>query len=88
MKQVRVTTIDNPYDPFKEWDQWYFYDMSNGYNTCERLASISLTSDQFTEEENNEQIEEAINKMMKIGAFNKKGELIEYKKVYQDVKQP
>lgn len=88
MKQVRVTTIDNPYDPFKEWDQWYFYDMSNGYNTCERLASISLTSDQFTEEENNEQIEEAINKMLKIGAFNKQGELIEYKKVYQDVKQP
>lgn len=84
MKQVRVTTIDNPYDPFKEWDQWYYYDISNGYNTCERLASISLTSDQFTEEENNEQLEEAINKMIKIGTFNKKGEFIEYKKVYKD----
>ena len=88
MKEVRVTTIDNPYDPFKEWDQWYFYDLSNGYNTCERLASVSLTSDQFTDEENNEQISEAIDQMIKIGTFNKKGEKIEYKKVYRETKQP
>ena len=82
-KEVRITTIDNPYNPFTEWDDWFMFDVQQGYGTCERLASISLTSDQLTDQENNEAVEEAIEMLMKTGAFNKKGELIEYKKVYR-----
>lgn len=27
-----VTSTDNPYDPFTEWDKWYVTDMQLGYN--------------------------------------------------------
>lgn len=27
-----VTSSDNPYDPFTEWDKWYRTDMQLGYN--------------------------------------------------------
>ena len=33
---VRITTVDNPYDPFEEWDEWYLFDKTKGYHTCER----------------------------------------------------
>ena len=45
MAQVMLTTIDNPYDPFEEFDQWYSYDMDAGYNSCAYLARVSFTSD-------------------------------------------
>ena len=83
MTEVRITTVDNPYDPFTEWDEWYFYDLQQGYATCERLASITPTSDQLSPQENNELVEESINELMKTGAINKEGEIIEYKKVYK-----
>lgn len=41
MANVRLTTIDNPYDPFTQWDQWYAYDtVQKGYYTSEYLARV------------------------------------------------
>ena len=37
---VAITTLDNPFNPFTDFKQWYSYDIQMGYNTCERLASI------------------------------------------------
>jgi len=39
--RVMLTTIDNPYDPFTDFDRWYGYDMSKGYATCSYLARIA-----------------------------------------------
>lgn len=83
-KEVRITTVDNPYDPFTEWEDWLMFDIQQGYGTCERLASIAPTSEQLSDQENFEIVEEAIEELMKTGAFNKKGELVEYKKVYKN----
>ena len=42
MADVRLTTIDNPYDPFTQWDQWYAYDtVQKGYYTSEYLARVT-----------------------------------------------
>ena len=41
MEKYMLTTEDNPFNPFTQWDDWYFYDLSKGYNTCERLARIA-----------------------------------------------
>lgn len=83
-KEVRITTVDNPYNPFTEWEDWLMFDVQQGYGTCERLASIAPTSEQLSEQENDEIVESAIEELMKTGAFNKKGELVEYKKVYKN----
>lgn len=83
MEEVRVTTVDNPFDPFTDWDNWYFYDLTQGYHTCERLASIAKTSSQLSDSENNEEISTAIDELIKYGAFTKQGSLVEYKKVFK-----
>ena len=78
MADVRVTTKDNPYDPFEEFDQWLLYDNEKGYGTCAYLARLAQTSDALSEDENNEEIERAIDEMIKYDFEN-----VGYKKVYR-----
>ena len=80
MKEFMLTTFDNPYDPFTQFEQWFHYDMEKGYNSCEYLARISRTSEEFTENENNLQIEKAIDEIIQFDPFNI------YKKVSRIVK--
>lgn len=35
-----LTTEDNPYDFFEQFDQWYQYDTTHGYNTCGLIARL------------------------------------------------
>ena len=65
-----LTTIDNPYDYFTEFDQWWLFDHEKGYCSCEYLARIARTSDQFSEKENNEEIERAIDEIIKLDFMN------------------
>ena len=83
MKECLLTTIDNPYNPFTEWDNWLTYDVSHGYMTCERLGSITTLSDALSDAENNQSIDDSMNELIKTGAFSKDGKIIEYKKVYR-----
>lgn len=43
-----LTTLDNPYNPWTQFDEWYTYDISHGYHTCSLLdrfiPSLSGTS--------------------------------------------
>lgn len=82
-KMVRVTTTDNPFNPFTEWDEWYFYDLSKGYSTCERLDRLSNTSSQLSDELNNEELEQAIDQLVEVGAIGKDGTIVDYVKVYK-----
>ena len=43
-----LTTIDNPYDPYTEYDQWLDWDHEHGYFTQEymgRLANVPMDTD-------------------------------------------
>ena len=62
--KVMLTTVDNPHDPFDNFSSWYMYDVESGYNSCAYLARIAKTSEQFTDTENEEEIERAIDEII------------------------
>lgn len=64
-RKCYLTTRDNPYDPFKQFDSWFAFDISHGYNSCGLLARIAKTSDQLSDRENEQEIEEAIDWILK-----------------------
>ena len=65
-----LTTSDNPYSPFDQFTQWMMFDEEKGYHTCAYLGRIARTSDQFTEEENNQEVERAIDEIIKYDFMN------------------
>ena len=78
MAKVALTTFDNDFDPFKQFDSWFLFDVEKGHNTCALLGRIARTSDQLSEEENDAEVERAIDEIIKYDFENK------YKKVYKD----
>ncbi len=65
-----LTTIDNPFDPFDEFDSWYRFDVDKGYNSCSFLDRIARTSDQLSDFENMKEINRAIDEIIKYDPFN------------------
>ncbi|WP_458459965.1 hypothetical protein [Pseudobutyrivibrio sp.] len=68
--KVMLTTIDNPFNPFEDFTSWFMYDMECGYNSCAYVARIAQTSDQFTEKENFEELERAIDEIIEHDFLN------------------
>lgn len=79
MKQVMLSTYDNPFDPFTQWDDWYRFDKDHGYNSSEYLDRIANTSGSLSDELNHEELERAIDEIIE---FNPLGYWI---KVERDV---
>ena len=74
MARCALTTIDNPFDPFTQFEAWYQYDEGKGYHSCAYLARIARTSDQLSGAENEQEIERAIDDIIKynpLGIYKK-----------------
>lgn len=65
-----LTTFDNPYDPFEQFPLWFLFDMQKGYNSCAYLGRIAKVSDQFSQEENEREVEHAIDEIVRNDIFN------------------
>jgi len=74
-----LTTFDNPFDPFEQFTSWFLFDTEKGYNTCGKLARIAKSSDSFTDKENSEEIERAIDEIIQYDFMNI------YKKVSKEI---
>lgn len=69
-KETMLTTVDNPYNPFEDFTQWLLFDNEKGYGTCDYLGRIARTSDQLSQEENDEEIERAIDEIIALDFRN------------------
>ncbi len=78
IRDVMVTTTDNPYNPFTQFDQWYDFDMLQGYNTCSYLARIAKTSPDLSPMDQAIAIEEAVDEIVEMNILGI------YKKVVLD----
>ena len=64
MNSVMLTTIDNPFSPFDQWDEWYAFDMRAGYNTSGLLARIAKVSNDLSDKDIDQAIELAIDEIV------------------------
>ena len=60
MVEYMLTTDDNPFDPFTQFDEWNVYDELSGYYTLAYLGRIVKTSDEISEADQRIAIEQAI----------------------------
>lgn len=44
-----LTTVDNPFSPFTQYDEWLVYDTRMGHHTNALLARVVKTSDEMSE---------------------------------------
>lgn len=89
MTAYALTTNDNPYNPFTEFDAWYAFDLNRELthrhesyvNCCAILDRFAHTSDALSDSENLHEIEKAINKIIALDLFGV------YKKVTGEVNE-
>lgn len=63
-EQHMLTTVDNPFDPSTQFDDWYAFDTAKGYYTIAFLARIVRTSDELSEADQSLAIEQAIDEIV------------------------
>lgn len=69
MEEHMLTTVDNPFDPFTQWDEWYAFDRAHGYNTPSFLARVIVTSDDLSEADQSLAIEDAIDEIVRFNVL-------------------
>lgn len=79
MTNAMLTTIDNPYDPFMQFDEWNAFDMQMGYNSLAYLDRIAKTSPELSPNDYMREINRAIDEIIR---FNLNGM---YKKVTKEI---
>lgn len=74
MAEYMLTTVDNPYDPFTRFDEWYQWDTFHGYHTTAYLARVAITSDELSDVDQELSILQAIDEIVKeniLGVYRK-----------------
>lgn len=74
---MMLSTPDNPYNPFENFDDWYACDEDRGHHTSSYIARLVFTSEAFSEDANQVAINDAV---QRIYTANPKGMYIIYYK--------
>lgn len=61
-----LTTVDNPFDPFIDFDAWFQWDAHAGYHTCSLLARMTHTARELNDEDQLLAVEQAINTVVEM----------------------
>ena len=65
-KQFHITTIDNPFNPFENFDEWFQFDVEKGYYSCSKIARLVDNIENTEEKQEDELLEEAIDRLIEI----------------------
>jgi formylmethanofuran dehydrogenase subunit A len=63
MDNYMITTTDNPFSPFTQYDEWLTWDMAR-HNTNSLLARVVRTSPELSEADQDLAIQEAIDEIV------------------------
>jgi hypothetical protein len=69
-----LTTTDNPWDPFTEWQEWFAFDLVHGYNTPGLLARVAKFSLEVSDADQDVLIAAAIDEIVRenpLGIYTK-----------------
>ena len=79
MAKFLVTTTDNPFNPFTQFDEWYTFDTEKGYNTCSYLARVAITSNELSDKDKEDAINAAVSDIVRLNILGiyRKVELID-----------
>ena len=64
-EDVMLTTIDNPFNPFTNYDEWLAYDIEMGYNTNGLIDRVANVSDELSDEDYDSIVYEAMKEICK-----------------------
>lgn len=60
-----LTTFDNPFNPFTQFEEWFTWDVAAGYRTSEFLARILIDSPELSEADQVQAINDAIDEIVR-----------------------
>lgn len=63
MAQHMLSTVDNPWSPVDNWDEWLAYDTRAGYDTPALLARLANNSDELSQSDQDAITEAAIDEL-------------------------
>lgn len=55
-----LTTVDNPFNPFTQFDEWFQFDEAKGYCSSGLVARLAMTSSELSDRDNDDEIREAM----------------------------
>ena len=64
LNEAMLTTVDNPFNYFEQFDSWLMFDLEKGYQCCEKLAKVAKISDDMSQKEIDEEIHRAIDEII------------------------
>jgi hypothetical protein len=62
--EYMLTTVDNPYNPFTDFDAWIAFDIRMGYNTSAFLARVAMLPEDLPEPYQSLAIQNAIDEIV------------------------
>jgi hypothetical protein len=63
--EYMLTTVDNPYNPFTDYNAWLAFDIRMGYHTSAVLARIAILPEDFPESYETLIIQDAIDEIVR-----------------------
>lgn len=72
--EYMLTTVDNPFHPFTQFDEWFVWDQHAGYHTPGLLDRVARVSDELSEADQHLAVQDAIDEIVQenvLGVFRK-----------------